>query len=138
MSNVLIVGAGGVSTVTIQKMAMLPKIFTNITLASRTLEKCEYIQNLVQNKYNIDIMHTIFQKFFLFILISFLITIIYYHIPDNHFGGDISNNNKLLNCFYYSIISGSTVGFGDIYPKSNLTKIIVIFQVFFLFLIISY
>ena len=55
MSNVLIVGAGGVSTVTIQKMAMLPKIFTNITLASRTLEKCEYIQNLVQNKYNIDI-----------------------------------------------------------------------------------
>ncbi|MDC1133547.1 saccharopine dehydrogenase family protein [Alphaproteobacteria bacterium] len=55
MSNVLIVGAGGVSAVTIQKMAMLPKIFTNITLASRTLEKCEYIQNLVQNKYNIDI-----------------------------------------------------------------------------------
>ena len=55
MSNVLIVGAGGVSTVTIQKMAMLPKIFTNITLASRTLEKCKYIQNLVQNKYNIDI-----------------------------------------------------------------------------------
>ena len=30
MSNVLIVGAGGVSAVTIQKMAMLPKIFTNI------------------------------------------------------------------------------------------------------------
>lgn len=55
MSNVLIVGAGGVSTVTIQKMAMLPKIFTNITLASRTLEKCKYIQNLVQNKFNIDI-----------------------------------------------------------------------------------
>ena len=55
MSNILIVGAGGVSAVTIQKMAMLPKIFTNITLASRTLEKCEYIQNLVQNKYNIDI-----------------------------------------------------------------------------------
>jgi len=83
-------------------------------------------------------MHTIFQKFFLFIIICFIITIIYYNIPDNHFGGNISNNNKFFNCFYYSIISGSTLGFGDIYPKSNLTKLIVLCQVFFLFFIIAY
>jgi len=55
MSNILIIGAGGVSAVTIQKMAMLPKIFTNITLASRTIEKCEYLQDQIKKKYNIDI-----------------------------------------------------------------------------------
>lgn len=83
-------------------------------------------------------MHTILQKFILFIIICFILSIIYYSIPNYHFGGNIDNNNKFFNCFYYSIISGSTLGFGDIYPNSNLTKLLVIFQIFFLFFIISY
>lgn len=55
MSNVLVIGAGGVSAVTIHKMAMLPEIFTKITLASRTLKKCMDIQTKVKEKYNISI-----------------------------------------------------------------------------------
>ncbi len=43
MKNVLIVGAGGVSQVTTWKCAMLPEIFQEITLASRTKAKCDAI-----------------------------------------------------------------------------------------------
>ena len=55
MSNILVIGAGGVSSVTIHKMAMLPNIFTKITLASRTLKKCIDIQINIKKKYNINI-----------------------------------------------------------------------------------
>jgi hypothetical protein len=83
-------------------------------------------------------MHTVFQKFFLFLIICIIMTLIYYNIPNNHFGGNINDSNKLFNCFYYSIISGSTLGFGDIYPKTNITKLLVIGQIFLLFFIIAY
>ena len=41
MNNILVIGAGGVSSVTVHKMAGLPDTFKNITLASRTLKKCK-------------------------------------------------------------------------------------------------
>ena len=43
MGRVLIIGAGGVGTVVAVKMASLPEIFSDIMLASRTLEKCDAI-----------------------------------------------------------------------------------------------
>lgn len=43
MGRVLVIGAGGVGAVAVVKMAMNPKVFTEITLASRTLSKCEDI-----------------------------------------------------------------------------------------------
>jgi len=43
MSTVLVIGAGGVSSVCVHKMAMNPDIFTNIHLASRTKSKCDTI-----------------------------------------------------------------------------------------------
>ncbi len=43
MSSVLIIGAGGVGSVVARKCASVPEVFTNIMLASRTLEKCEQI-----------------------------------------------------------------------------------------------
>jgi saccharopine dehydrogenase (NAD+, L-lysine-forming) len=47
MSRVLIIGAGGVSSVTVKKCARLPEMFDEIYLASRTLSKCEALQNEV-------------------------------------------------------------------------------------------
>ncbi len=41
MSKVLVIGAGGVATVSVHKMAGLPEIFSEIIVASRTLEKAE-------------------------------------------------------------------------------------------------
>ncbi|MBM3367139.1 MAG: saccharopine dehydrogenase family protein [Betaproteobacteria bacterium] len=43
MSNVLIIGAGGVGQVVAHKCAQLPEVFSEITLASRTEEKCRRI-----------------------------------------------------------------------------------------------
>ena len=43
MSKVLVIGAGGVGSVAVHKMAMNPAIFSDIHLASRTVSKCEAI-----------------------------------------------------------------------------------------------
>ncbi|MDR7102590.1 saccharopine dehydrogenase family protein [Croceicoccus sp. BE223] len=43
MSKVLVIGAGGVGSVAVHKMAMNKDIFSSIALASRTVSKCEAI-----------------------------------------------------------------------------------------------
>ncbi len=49
MSKVLIIGAGGVSRVVVRKCAQRPDIFSSITLASRTLSRCEEIAAEIKN-----------------------------------------------------------------------------------------
>ncbi len=55
--GILIIGAGGVSRVATVKCAMNINTFEKITLASRTISKCEIIKNEIKNnqKINIDI-----------------------------------------------------------------------------------
>lgn len=56
MSNrVLIIGAGGVSNVTVHKCAMNPEVFGHITLASRTLSKCDAIAQDVKECCGVDV-----------------------------------------------------------------------------------
>ncbi len=55
MDNILVIGAGGVSHVTVHKMAQNPRYFKNIILASRSIEKCFQIKKSVKDKYNINI-----------------------------------------------------------------------------------
>ena len=43
MSKVLIIGAGGVGQVVAHKCAMVPEVFSEICLASRTKSKCDAI-----------------------------------------------------------------------------------------------
>ncbi|MFH2132168.1 MAG: saccharopine dehydrogenase family protein [bacterium] len=45
MGKVLIIGAGGVGAVVVQKCAQVPHVFEEICLASRTIEKCRQIQS---------------------------------------------------------------------------------------------
>jgi len=47
MGKVLIIGAGGVGSVVTQKCAQVPEVFSEITLASRTLEKCKKVAGLL-------------------------------------------------------------------------------------------
>src|SRR4030065_687188 len=47
MGKVLVIGAGGVGTVVIHKMASLPDLFSEILLASRTKSKCDAIAEKV-------------------------------------------------------------------------------------------
>lgn len=55
MSKVLVIGAGGVGSVAVHKMAQLPDIFSDITLASRTLAKCDAIAASVKERFGVDI-----------------------------------------------------------------------------------
>lgn len=56
MAKVLIVGAGGVAGVTVHKCAFLAESFSEIVLASRTLEKCEAIAAAVKERTGRDIL----------------------------------------------------------------------------------
>ena len=55
MSHVLIIGAGGVSNVVVHKCAQAKDTFSKITLASRTLAKCEAIAAAVKAKYGVEV-----------------------------------------------------------------------------------
>jgi saccharopine dehydrogenase (NAD+, L-lysine-forming) len=50
MNKVLIIGAGGVGSVVAHKCAMVPEVFGEITLASRTLSKCDDIAAEVKKR----------------------------------------------------------------------------------------
>jgi saccharopine dehydrogenase (NAD+, L-lysine-forming) len=50
MAKVLVIGAGGVSSVCVHKMAMNPAIFSDIHLASRTKAKCDAIAASVRER----------------------------------------------------------------------------------------
>ncbi len=55
-NHLLIIGAGGVGGVVAHKCAMNLDVFGKVTLASRTLSKCEVIQSQIRNKgFDIDI-----------------------------------------------------------------------------------
>jgi saccharopine dehydrogenase (NAD+, L-lysine-forming) len=55
MAKVLVIGAGGVGSVAVHKMAMNPDIFSEVVLASRTLSKCEAIAASVKERTGRDI-----------------------------------------------------------------------------------
>ncbi|MBA4353166.1 MAG: saccharopine dehydrogenase [Novosphingobium sp.] len=55
MAKVLVIGAGGVGSVAVHKMAMNPGIFTGIALASRTKAKCDAIAASVKDRTGISI-----------------------------------------------------------------------------------
>lgn len=55
MGKVLIIGAGGVGTVVVHKVAQNPEIFTEIMLASRTKSKCDVIAKDIKSRYGIEV-----------------------------------------------------------------------------------
>lgn len=55
MSKVVIIGAGGVGGVVTHKCAMVPEVFEEIVLASRTLAKCDAIAAQVKEMHGRDI-----------------------------------------------------------------------------------
>ena len=49
MGKVLVIGAGGVATVAIHKLAMNPDVFTDVMVASRTKSKCDAIVSSIKD-----------------------------------------------------------------------------------------
>jgi len=55
MGKVLVIGAGGVGSVAVHKMAMVPETFDGITLASRRKFKCDAIAESVKERVGVTI-----------------------------------------------------------------------------------
>ena len=55
MAKVLIIGAGGVGTVVVHKVAQNADVFTEIVLASRTQSKCEAIASEIKARYGVTV-----------------------------------------------------------------------------------
>ena len=55
MSRVLVIGAGGVGSVAVHKMAMCQDVFSHITLASRRIQKCDAVAASVKHKTGVTI-----------------------------------------------------------------------------------
>lgn len=55
MGKVLVIGAGGVGSVAVHKMAMNKDIFSQITLASRRKFKCDEIAGAVKKRFGVEI-----------------------------------------------------------------------------------
>ena len=55
MSKIIVIGAGGVGTVVVHKLAQNSDVFTEILLASRTKSKCDAIAEDVKKRYGIQI-----------------------------------------------------------------------------------
>ncbi|MDO4435005.1 MAG: saccharopine dehydrogenase family protein [Cardiobacteriaceae bacterium] len=53
--KVLIIGAGGVSNVVVHKCAQASELFSDITLASRTLSRCNEIAEAVKKRYGVTV-----------------------------------------------------------------------------------
>ncbi|MEC8316901.1 MAG: saccharopine dehydrogenase family protein [Pseudomonadota bacterium] len=56
MSKILVIGAGGVGSVAVHKMAKWPDIFSEITLASRRVAKCDGIATSVKSRTGVSII----------------------------------------------------------------------------------
>jgi len=55
MGKVLIIGAGGVGTVVVNKVAQNPEVFTEIMLASRTVSKCDKIAVDIKKRFGVEV-----------------------------------------------------------------------------------
>ena len=62
------------------------------------------------------------------IIICLIFSIIYYVIKsEDNFNG-LDNESSFIDCLYFSLTTASSVGYGDISPKSQLAKVFVMFQ----------
>ena len=55
MTKTLVIGAGGVGSVAVHKMAMCPDIFGDVLLASRRIAKCDDIAQSVTKRFGAKI-----------------------------------------------------------------------------------
>lgn len=62
------------------------------------------------------------------ITVIFLFALLYYGIRANNNFNGISRTSSFLDCLYFSTTTASSVGYGDITPKSQLARGLVVIQ----------
>ena len=67
------------------------------------------------------------------LLIIFVFSLIYYFTDYKGFNLNFTGASKekieFIDYLYFSIVTSSTVGYGDIHPNNYITKIVVMFQI---------
>lgn len=94
---------------------------------------------------NISTDSRVLHKLLLFCLSIFIYSLIYcflfnkgdFNYNTNYKKKYISISDKFLEMLYFSSITQSTVGFGDISPKTRKAKIIVVVQILTSFILLS-
>lgn len=86
----------------------------------------------MKRKISLEKVLTLIKKPLLWILLYIILILffaqIYRTIPENSFNNNF-NNKSYLNTLYFSTVCITTLGFGDAYPITNLSKILVTLQV---------
>ena len=91
--------------------------------------------------YNLKILLDYFLKIFTILM---FFTLLYMNLDYTHWNGIAKNNDntilkKFLNRLYFSSITLSTVGYGDITPKSIINIFItILFNVFIIIIILEF
>lgn len=70
------------------------------------------------------------QKKIIILFISIIIfSFVYYHLNTKHFKIKSSDIMNYFNSLYFSIVTQTLLGPGDIYPKTDVAKFFIIIQV---------
>lgn len=84
------------------------------------------------------------KKIFLVILIIISFTCIFAYFDDSHFiynGIDQSETNftdRFIDRLYFTASAASTVGYGHITPRTNVTKLLTILMIFIMIFTVLY
>lgn len=67
------------------------------------------------------------------VIINIIIfTIVFSMFDDDDFEGDASG---IINRMYFTVVSATTVGYGDVYPKSPACRLMVVVYLMIMFMI---
>ena len=72
-----------------------------------------------------------FTIFINFIIHSSFIYYIQFLINNDFFKGNVTSSSNILDFLYFSVVTITTLGYGDIYPNSMLVKLTVIYELGF-------
>ena len=72
----------------------------------------------------------------LLIAFSLIYYIMFVYNKKNHFFIPEYESHSYINALYFSLVTQSTLGYGDIYPTSNLSKSIVMIHVFIMLILV--
>ena len=76
-----------------------------------------------------NIRKTIYNIFFVNLILCIVFSVIYKFVfvmdPENSFNG-LDKDSNFIDFFYFATTTTSTIGYGDISPKSNIARAVII------------
>lgn len=133
----LIIQSNGGSSVSFLRILRIFKIM-RIMKFRKTLKKIQLGKKQKELELNVEAISRLKKQAILLIISLFATLFISAGIINfvhTQFEGSMSQELKFLDSFYFVVITGTTIGYGDIYPKTAESRIIISFMVVFIFVI---